>query len=624
MNPLCLTEFSLPGMTECCLPVVQESQDVEEQEATAPFASTSRFKAMDIQDLLNIQDQLIDLWHLAKDTSQEAVQHILAVQMERIPCLRFPERISHEELQRYIETLIREAVDEIWQIASSSASGLVSLGEKRCVGQGIQTLGVLQGDMGIIRFLHEKGVNWHLVDGTGKTAWQIAIDENYQGLVVLFLHMLGPDGIVIPINGKTFLSYFAETNPALVYEMWNCLPLDGAALLTLREQNPFFSLKDRLYSLQEKEKPLFSEVKEELASLLHDLHTLNRRMAIPRSFYTIHATLCSDVDSLDLFLDKLCLRCSSHELLELVSLINQNYFCGSNWLLYAMYKRVKFVWPSLKQYVTEHFLTEARTDYTPSLTSRGIALIVNKKMADKGVQDLFFPGVVHTSKVAQVVGDFFRSQKEKGAFLIHFLPGTTSSHYAPCLMKREFSPDAIRCFYTDSLISQENCVLRPLSVFQAVLQNPPCFIDLYCSSQQRQFGWVGCIAFSISDIFESVLHGDEIFDHLRENRTRPVIVRTGDSGNTSLCHSIGAFPLPMMKLVQSLSAIQHLTCDTSRFFQKGRERSLKEYVDMRTYVARFSGETHAKQRNLGCLIKYGKYFERVLKQVIEEEQSKSE
>ena len=434
--------------------------------------------------------------------------------------------------------------------------------------------------------------------------------------------MLGPDGIGVSVNEQTFLSYFAGTNPALVYEMSGHLPLDEGTLLALRERNPFFSLKERLVSLNDRKRPRFSEVKEELSSFLHSLHDLNTRMGIPRSFYTLHATLFSDVEPLDSFLSNVCITCELHELLELATLINKYYFCGSNWLLYVIYKNAKRLCPSMNEYITDHFLNRSRTEYTPSLTSRGIEHIIRWKLEEKGVHDLFFSGVVYASRVAQTVDDFFRSQKEKGAFLIHFFPGTVESHYASCLMKREFSPDAIRCFYTDSLVSQENYVLRPLSVFQKTLERPPCFIDLYCPSQQRQFGWVGCSAFSISDIFESVVRGENILDQLRASRKRTFIAGDVVEGKTNLCHTIGSFPLPLMKLTQSLSAIKDITKDTPRFLQKGKEISLEEYVNGRTYFTRDTGDSHYKQRNLGCLIKYGKYFERILRMLVDPQQAR--
>jgi hypothetical protein len=393
-------------------------------------------------------------------------------------------------------------------------------------------------------------------------------------------------------------------------------------------------LTSRLFGLGEKinvmttqpERPFF-EVCAELKEILNQLHEINQRSGVPFKFYRwpgyeFQVPGENEKPNLAIFIYRLTKKCTGKELVELVSLLNENYFCGTNNLLCAVYDNAKYQFPQLRNFIELHhmdapmYVDRKLKDFrpmTPFLTMLGVRTIVAKKW-EKHNQDtsITIPKVTTLVEIRTLLQEFALSLQSKALFILNFKNDVDAIHYLSLVVEKE--GDKISILIADS-IYPFRVEFTEMVVNQ--LQKLSFNTTIYVVEDLRQYDMYSCPVFSISDVsgISKVIEQEKtsFFDCFRKHAE---IVQ--DSMAESTVQKVKKLPLNMMKMTQSLTKIKELS-EKAPFFSvrgKGRKINIGEYVAGESYfIFDLESQTH-KLVNYSATRKSAKYFQRILEQVV--------
>lgn len=395
-----------------------------------------------------------------------------------------------------------------------------------------------------------------------------------------------------------------ERNPLLLYEQFSQLVLPEAEKDKLKKQIPFFDLERRINALGT-EAP--SETKENLRTLLHELHEINKKSGLPESIWQeqIWSTPTSLLSSK---VTKIIESCTSlGELLELSQMFNQKFFCGTTVFQKAVCRQAIKLEKKIESYLK---IALAGEGTTVLLSQQAMYKLTEQKIKTR-LTNVTIPQVTYIRHIAQEIQKFYSSKKPYGFFLINFYGESFGGHYSPLIVERR--GDVLHILNSDSVYKGAAPFTEQI-IGELKKLSPETKIKVYFVPDQRQFDCASCPIFSMGDLTEAakiIQSGKSFFDHLPKE-----IV---DSHSSQVSVPFKQLPLGMIRMTQSLTAITHLAQRSFSIRRRGQERKiqLNQYLDEKSYYMFEKNHGH-KKRNLAASIKLCKQIEKVLGWMIEE------
>ena len=361
-------------------------------------------------------------------------------------------------------------------------------------------------------------------------------------------------------------------------------------------------IEKRIVRLEEQRPIRLREVQETLRKIVADLHEINKTQSIPYSWYHEEENSAS----LSRVVKNLSGQASSQELKQLVSLLIDYYFCGTNHLLvYVLVEAVKR-YPELSGYVTYEGMDPRGEMRTPFLTPRGVHQLVVDFLHDQQVNGVFFPEVFYFEELEQKIGAFYSSGALRGLFLVNF-HRNLCGHMSPLILERR--GEVLSILNSDSVFMGPKIPYTLFLVNQ--MQNLPFPLMVYAVAEPRQYDQYSCSVFAIQDVKEAVRKWKEgpeasFIHQLHESEVYRFAKRD--------IHEVRPMPVRMLKAYQSLARVREL--GDLRFMGKKGSRSLQEYISQRSYYCHNPLYETEEQRNMTAACTLAKYFEHFLTKVI--------
>lgn len=398
-------------------------------------------------------------------------------------------------------------------------------------------------------------------------------------------------------------------NPELLYEHMDHLALSRERKESLQHLLPLFDIVRRIQALPQPEnlrKATYQScapAREQLGSILHDLHERNKNEVIPLS-------LCCQLVSKTKGIVATCQN--MNHLVELCTLFNREFFSLTNDLQRLIYSKAsKELFPEINQYVELSFLAGTRASLYTRIYRKGIPIltpealhIIAKEKVESRIGNVFFPPVFFVAEIANKLQEFYHSGKLRGFFLVNFSQ-TLDGHYSPLIVeKRE---DVLHILNSDS-------VFKGAAPFTdrilEEIEKLPFPKEIYIVSEVRQSDEWSCSMFAMSDITEAaktIQREGSLFEILRQKGPFPSHL------NVDHIHSLPLECLPnCMKMAQSMTKVSRVACYTPTFQKKSGEMvSLERYVESQRYWINLSF-FQAKRFIFTSSVKLLHLFEKIL------------
>ena len=202
------------------------------------------------------------------------------------------------------------------------------------------------------------------------------------------------------------LAHLAEKNPSILFDKWSKIP--ESCRTTIQAKIPFFRLHETIKHLEKQSvTSLFTTEKKELIAVFTSLHELNRTYGIPASFRK----------SLSSIVQKMAQGSTQNQLLELVSLLHEQYFCETNVLLNIIFSTICKERSSLKKKLTPYW----EQYITPFISSLLAHQKMSEKIQRKGLEGVIYhPPVFLIDQLKSQVEQFQASSLQKALFLVRF------------------------------------------------------------------------------------------------------------------------------------------------------------------------------------------------------------
>lgn len=408
---------------------------------------------------------------------------------------------------------------------------------------------------------------------------------------------------------KQILFEIATKNPFILFEQWHALPpLDDSDRVLLQQQIPFFELQRIIHTLNQESTDPFHTIQETLTTLLQSLHEINTNSPLPYCFYKSVNEGENEI-TLSTVIKKIASQCTSQELLFLVTLLHDNYFCGTNNLLHALYLEAVKKYPALNDLTIPFEMDLHRNTHTPLITAQSAHRIVTKKLHKLGLEHIVeHPQVIYIDNLENEVQRFQESSSQKAVFLINFKEGL-QGHYSPLILEKKES--ILHIFNSDSVYSWAEHFTEKII---AKLKKLPFKTELYTlpETSARQSDIYSCPVFSINDIKEAAKlmqpsEGGSFIDYVQLH---------GHIQTVGEVHQVHSLPIGMIKMTQSLSKLEKLDLQSATFRRKGLHVSLDRYVHERTYVVYDPVRMIHHKANMSSACKAAVYFQKALQEAI--------
>jgi hypothetical protein len=410
-----------------------------------------------------------------------------------------------------------------------------------------------------------------------------------------------------------------QKNPVALYDNWKAV-LEAHAR-RIGPKIPYFALDSELHELSINPRLRTQDI----VPVLRFLHELNKQQGIPLLLYRSTPQGEYIPQSLHFLVKRIADSCATGaELLELASLLNENYFIGTNWLLSQLYSAASTKYPELKTFISLHHEDPFYPTTTPFLQPEGAKWIVASKLERKEkVRLVTTTEVFYLEELQQKIRDFHTSQFQKGAFLLCFPQpeGRTDTpyHYSPIYLEKKGGK--LHVFSSDSIVEGQVVSFSEQIITQlSFLTDIP--MDIYTAEAGRQFDEFSCSVFTIRDLIESSKgseSGKNIFSFFAQKKGAFSRVAKGIRSR-----SIKNLPIGMMKLTQSLRKTKEIAEKNLIRVKKGKSEPFESYLQEYGYIAPLIPEPSERKEkailykrvNLAAAQKAAHYFERILRHVI--------
>lgn len=373
----------------------------------------------------------------------------------------------------------------------------------------------------------------------------------------------------------------SQRNPELLYEHMDHLVLSHERKEVLKQSLPLFDALRRIQalpspdSLKKMTYQSCSPAREQLVSILHELHERNKTEVIPLS-------LCCQLVSKTKGIVASCQ--TMDELLELCALFNREFFSLTSELQRLIYSKAsKELFPDINQYVELSFLSNTRAPLYTQIYRKGIPILtpealyrIAKAKVESLIGKVFFPPVFCATEMATKLQEFYHSEKLKGFFLLNFSQ-TLHGHYSPLIVERK--EDVLHILNSDSVFRGSAPFTERLLV---ELEKLPFPKEVYIVPEGRQSDEWSCSMFAMSDITEAaktMQREGSLFEYLRQRGPLP-----SHLGSDHI-HILPFEYVPnCMKMAQSMTKINRVACSAPTLRKKsGEEVSLERYAESHRY-----------------------------------------
>jgi hypothetical protein len=405
-----------------------------------------------------------------------------------------------------------------------------------------------------------------------------------------------------------------KKNPIALYELWDKLPFSRERREELKAKTPLFDLERKIDEVSTHSSESFSVQQEKLRDILSQLHELNQKSGVPFSFYRPGTNSPEEKPNLATFVRQLTERCSGEELVTLTSLLIENYFCGTNILLSALYEGAIVAFPHLKDSISLHKMVEVGSSFypqTPFLTPSGVQNSIERKWLKHRLGgSLSVPQVTTLENLGPLLQFFLTSSQTKAAFIVQ-INYYEIEHFTSLIGEKH--GDSVSLFIPDSIFPEQRDFTEILVTYLAL---QPFKSSLYITDITRQYDVFSCPIFSINDCVElaKLLKSERSLAEYFEHDARVA----QDSIRGIQIQKVKSLPISMMKMTQSLSKVKKLfeSSPLLTIESKGEQMSIERYIARQSYFRYDLLEKYHVLSNYGAAKKAAKYFQHILEQVV--------